>query len=107
MTIEGSPANPDMGAKETVNFDITFLGKDAVGIHSHDNDPMVITIGCNNWEIEHVLTGQWIYTYIFYWDSYERLLLDPYDLGAFQGSLVGVSSKQMHVKGYITLKIMF
>lgn len=44
---------------------------------------------------------------ILYFDALERLCLDLEKLNVFQGLLVGFSCEQVHVKGYITLKIVF
>lgn len=37
---------------------------------------MVITIICDNWEINRVLIDQGGFTHILYWDEFEMLLLD-------------------------------
>lgn len=42
--VEGSPANPELGSKETLESKITFLGKDVAGMNLHDNGPMVIKV---------------------------------------------------------------
>lgn len=44
MTVEGSPTNLDLGAKEYLDSGTTFLGKDDALIHLHDKNPMVITL---------------------------------------------------------------
>lgn len=49
-------------------------------IHPHDDDPMVITLRCDEWEIKRVLIDQRSYEYLLYYEAFERLRLDPKDL---------------------------
>lgn len=44
-----------MDKKETMKYEITLFENDDVGIHPYDNDPMVITVRCGEWEIKRVL----------------------------------------------------
>lgn len=37
---------------------ITFSEKDAANIHPYNDDPVVITVRCNEWEIKRVLVYQ-------------------------------------------------
>lgn len=55
-----------MGMKETLEYEIIFLGKDIFGIHQHDNYFMVIIIRCVNLEIKHVLTDLGSFANIIY-----------------------------------------
>lgn len=48
LTVEGSPTSPNSGKKITLNSEITFSEKEAIGIHMHDNDPMIIIVRCND-----------------------------------------------------------
>lgn len=54
-----------------------------------------------------MLTDQGSSVNFLYWDAFEIILLDLYDLKDFQGSLVGFSDRKIQVKDYITLKTMF
>lgn len=96
-----------MGRKETMEFDTTFFEKDVTIIHPHDNDPMLIIVRCDDWEIKRVLNYQWSSTNILYLDAFERLLVDQDNLKVFEGSLVRFSDEHVQVKGYNTLKIIF
>lgn len=44
---------------------------------------------------------------ILYWDAFVRLYVNPGNLKAFKGSLVGLFRKQVQVKCYITLRATF
>lgn len=46
---------------------------------------MVITMKCDDWEIRRILVDQGIFTYILYWDAFERFYLNPNDLKSFKG----------------------
>lgn len=58
ITVEDLPTNPYMGGKETMEFDTIFFEKDVTIIHPHDNDPMLIIVICDDWEIKRVLIYQ-------------------------------------------------
>lgn len=60
----------------TPETEISFSGKDVVGIHSHNDDPTVIIIRCDEWEIRRVIVNQGIYIYILYLGAFKRLCLD-------------------------------
>lgn len=66
MTVEGSLTIHDLGSKEMLDFVITFLVKDVIGLHPYDNDIVVITVWCDNWEINLVLIEQGSYADILY-----------------------------------------
>lgn len=66
LTIEHSPTNSDSSNKGAMEFEINFFESDAVGIHSHDNDPMVIIVRCDDLEINKVLINQGSSTDILY-----------------------------------------
>lgn len=93
-----------MVMKETLEYEIIFLGKDIFWIHQHENYFMVIIIRCVNLEIKHVLTDLGSFVNIIYYDAFKRLRLNPNDLITFKGSLVDFSSELVQVKGYITLQ---
>lgn len=42
-----------------------------------------------------------------FWSAFQGLQLDINNIGAFQGSLIGLSGEQVQVKGHITLKTIF
>lgn len=58
MIVEGSPVNPNLGMKETLESDITISGKDTAEIYPHDKDFIVITIRCDDWEIKRELVDR-------------------------------------------------
>lgn len=84
LNIEDLPKELNQGEPKILQIDINFF-KDTIGIHPHNEDPMVITIRCDQWEIRRVLIDQGTSTDILYWDVFERFHLDPDDLKPFKG----------------------
>lgn len=54
---------------------------------------MVIMVQCGEWEIKKVLIDPWSSTNVLFYDAFKRILLDPYDIQVFLGSLIGLSEK--------------
>lgn len=46
-------------------------------------------------------------TYVLFYDTFDRLRLDPDDTCTFQGSLVGLFDEHVKVKSYIMLETIF
>lgn len=44
IDVEGSDIIPDLGDDKALEFEFNFSKKYGVGIHTHDNDPLVITM---------------------------------------------------------------
>jgi len=44
---------------------------------------------------------------ILYYETFERMGLDPEQLQPFKGTLAGFAGEHFHVRGYITLKTTF
>lgn len=57
LIVEGSPFNHNSSKKEALESEITSKN-DALYIHPHDNDPMVIIVRCDDWEIKTMLIDQ-------------------------------------------------
>lgn len=47
--------------EKTSKATFSFSEKDVVGIHSHNDDPMVIVVKCEDWEIKRVTFDQGSY----------------------------------------------
>lgn len=47
------------------------------------------------------------YVDVLYYDTFERLQLDPEHLQPFKGSLIWLPSEKILVQGYISIKIIF
>lgn len=90
LTIEGSTISSNLGKMESPESEITFFEKDAPCIHLNDNDHMVITIRCDNWEIKRVLIDQISSADILYLDVFEWLCLDLDNLNAFAKIIGGI-----------------
>jgi hypothetical protein len=87
--------------------DISFSARDYQGVVPHDDDPMVITLQIFNWDVKRVLIDPGSSADILYYDTFDRMGLDPEQLQPFQGTLAGFTGEQVHVRGYITLKTTF
>lgn len=56
---------------------ITFSNKDSIMFNPHDNDPLVITVQYNNWNIKWVLIGVGSYVDVLLWDAFRNYNLIP------------------------------
>jgi hypothetical protein len=88
-------------------LDISFTTKDFRDVIPHDDDPMVITLQIFKWDVERVLIDPGSSADILYYDTFDRMGLDPEQLQPFKGTLAGFTGEQVHVRGYITLKTTF
>lgn len=80
---------------------------DFEGIVPHDDDPMVVTIQIFKWDVKRVLIDPGSSADILYYETLERMGLDPEQLQPFKGNLPGFTGEQVHVRGYITLRTTF
>lgn len=80
---------------------------DVVRILPHDNDAMIINVKSNDWEIKQVLIYLRSLVDVLYSDAFERLKLDSNELQTFRDYLVGFLDKQVYLKGYISLMVVF
>jgi hypothetical protein len=87
--------------------DISFTTKDYKDVIPHNDDPMVITLQIFKWDVKIVLVDPRSSADILYYDTFDRIGLDPEQLQPFKGTLVGFTGEQVHVRGYITLKTTF
>lgn len=69
----------------------------------HDDDPMVVTLQIFKWDVKRVLIDSGSSADILYYDTFDRMGLDPEQLQPFRGTLAGFNGEQVHVRGYITL----
>lgn len=63
--------------------DISFSAKDHRGLIPHDDDPMVITLQIFKWDIKRVLINPGSSADIIYYDTFDRMGLDPEQLQPF------------------------
>lgn len=89
LTIEDLPIDPKKGETKAPEAEISFSKKDEACVHPHNDDPMVITVRCDDWKIKRVLVDQGSSINILYWDAFDRFYLDPDDLKAFKGHWLG------------------
>jgi hypothetical protein len=87
--------------------DVSFTSKDYRDIVPHDDDPMVVTLQIFKWDVKRVLIDPGSSADILYYDTFDRMGLDPEQLQPFKGTLTGFTGEQVHVRGYITLKTTF
>lgn len=84
---------------------IGFSNSEAIRVYPHVNvDPMVIIMQYDNWDIKWVLIDLGSLAVILLYSTLQALKLDHVSIQALWGSLVGLSSKQMQVRGHITLE---
>lgn len=87
--------------------DVSFIARDYRDVISHDDDPMVITLQIFKWDVKMVLIDPGSSADILYYDTFDRMSLDPEQLQPFKRTLAGFTGEQVHVRGYITLKTTF
>lgn len=75
--------------------EITLFDEEAIAIHPDNDNPMAITVRCDDLEIKRVFVDQWSSIDNLYSDAFERLILNPYDLKIFKGSLAWFSREQV------------
>lgn len=83
---------------------ITFYDSDIVGTNPHDNDPMVIIVRHDNWDIKWVLINLGSSVDVLFWDAFQKLQLNPSKVKVFRGSLIRLSSKRVQVNDHVTLE---
>lgn len=93
LTKEDLPTSSKIGETKALEVKISFSEKDAICIHPHNDDPIIITIRCDECEIIRVMVYKGSSTDILYLDSFERLRLNLDDLKGFKGSLVRFSEE--------------
>lgn len=72
---------------------ITLFSKDIIAILSHNNDPMIIRVQYDDWDIKPVMIDPRSSTYVLFYSAFQKLQLDLKDIWAFQGSLVDLSGE--------------
>lgn len=69
LNIEDLPTQSMKGEIETLEVEIYFSQKDATCINPHNDDPMDITVRCDDREIKSVLVDQRSFAYIISFHS--------------------------------------
>lgn len=78
-----------------------------MGINPHNNDPLVITIQHDNWDIRRVLIDPSNSTDILFWDVFQKIKLNLEDIQRFTGSLTRLSGDQVQIISYVTIEATF
>ncbi|XP_057455923.1 uncharacterized protein LOC130747102 [Lotus japonicus] len=87
--------------------DIVISSADFEGIKTHKDDPVVVMIRINSFNVRRVLLDQGSSADIIYGDAFDQLGLTDKDLMPYTGTLVGFSGEQVWVRGYIDLDTIF
>ncbi|XP_057426260.1 uncharacterized protein LOC130719666 [Lotus japonicus] len=87
--------------------DIVISSTDFEGIKTHKDDPVVVMIRINSFNVRRVLLDQGSSADIIYGDAFDQLGLTDKDLMPYTGILVGFSGEQVWVRGYIDLGTIF
>lgn len=67
LNIEDLSNKEGGGEPKTSESKISFSKKDAANINPHNDDPVVITVRCDEWKIKIVSVGQGSFADILYW----------------------------------------
>lgn len=84
--------------------DITFTKDDFRGIKPHKDDPIVVHLRVNNYDIRRVLLDQGSLVDLIYGDAFDKLGLKDNNLQSYTRSLVGFTGDR---RGYLELDTNF
>ncbi|XP_057426212.1 uncharacterized protein LOC130719611 [Lotus japonicus] len=87
--------------------DIVISSADFEGIKTHKDDPVVMMVRINSFNVRRVLLDQGSYADIIYGDAFDQLGLIDKDLMPYSGTLVGFSGEQVWVRDYLDLDTVF
>ncbi|XP_057432334.1 uncharacterized protein LOC130725096 [Lotus japonicus] len=87
--------------------DIVISSADFEGVKMHKDDPVVVMVRINSFNVRRVLLDQGSSADIIYGDAFDKLGLTNKDLMPYTGTLVGFSGEQVWVRGYIDLDTVF
>ncbi|XP_057440592.1 uncharacterized protein LOC130732594 [Lotus japonicus] len=87
--------------------DTVISSTDFEGIETHREDPVVVMVRINGFNVQRVLLDQGSSADIIYGDEFEQLGLTDKDLMSYTGSLVGFAGEQVWVRGYLNLDTIF
>ncbi|XP_057418389.1 uncharacterized protein LOC130712579 [Lotus japonicus] len=87
--------------------DIVVSSVDFEGIKTHKDDPIVVMVRINSFNVRRVLLDQGSSTDIIYGDAFDQLGLTDRDLTPYTRTLVGFSGEQVWVRGYLDLDMIF
>ena len=89
-----------------MNQDIYFLEEDARRVKQPHDDPLVIMIMIEGFNIKRVLVDNGSSTDIIYLSSFQQLKVDPKRLRPFKSPLVSFSEDKVYPRGIVTLTVM-
>ena len=72
---------------------ITFSNENAIGVLLYDNEHVVVKVQCNNFDVKRVLFDPGSSTNVLIRSPFQRHHLNPDNVRALQGSLVGLSGE--------------
>lgn len=81
--------------------------EDFEGIKPDKDDPIVVQLRVNSFNVRRVLLDQGSSADIIYGDAFDKLGLTDDDLTPYSGTLVGFAGEQVMVRGYIDLDTIF
>ncbi|XP_057444429.1 uncharacterized protein LOC130736643 [Lotus japonicus] len=87
--------------------DITFSPADFFGLKPHLDDPIVISLRVNHFDVQRTLLDQGSSADIIYGGVFAQLGIREGDLTPYEGTLVGFAGERVWVKGVIDLDTIF
>lgn len=87
-----------------VGVNIIFSKEYALNTNPHDNDPLVIIIQHDNWDITCALINLGSSTDVLLWDVFQNLKLNLGHIQRFTGSFMGLSCERMQIMSCVTLE---
>ncbi|XP_057425972.1 uncharacterized protein LOC130719364 [Lotus japonicus] len=86
---------------------IVISSADFEGFKTHKDDPVVVMVRINNFNMRRVLLDQGSSADIIYGDTFDQLGLTDQDLMPYSETLVGFSREQVWVRGHLDLDTVF
>lgn len=80
---------------------------DFEGIKPHKDDPIVVELSVNSFNVRCVLLDRGSTPDIIYCDPFDKLGLTKNDMTPYTGTLVGFAGEQVIVRGYLDLDTIF
>lgn len=97
--------HPSTKYRQSESDDIKFSERDASGIKQPHDDPLVITLEIEGFNMRKVLIDNGSSTDIMYVTAYQQLRLDPKRLRPFKSPLVSFIGNRIYPRGIISLSV--
>ena len=92
--------------QKRIDQDMSFNEADARGVKQPHNDPLVIMLTIEGFNIKRILVDNGSFVDIIYLPTFQQLKLDPRRLHPFDSPFISFSGDRVYPKGIVTLTVM-